>query len=153
MKKIPVPYLGVLITAIVLIGVVLGLVFANRPSQQPVSVEDESVFEAEEEEIPSVDDSVIATITGRTEGTIRIEGVPEDTEEIEYELSYNTKNGSIEGVFGTMTPEGDTAEAKVTFGTCSSGVCRYHDIDGEVSGVFIFSGGYGKKMLETKITL
>ena len=104
--------------------------------------------------IPTVDSSVKVSIEGSTEATISLSGIPADTKEIEYELSYETKSGSIEGVFGKIEVDGSSqAEEEVTFGTCSSGVCRYHEIDGPINGVFKFSGSYGERLLETSFDL
>lgn len=135
--------------------VIIGFLLTRSQNAKPVKEDQESVFEEPAEEVPPVSDSVKVSIKGRTEAEITILGVPDGTEEIEYELSYNTKSGSIEGVFGTMTPDasGTKATEEVTFGTCSSGVCRYHEIDGPVSGTFIFSGDYGKQMLEQEFDL
>lgn len=44
---------------------------------------------------------------------------------VSYTLSYNT-NGVPQGVVGSITPTADTASRELLFGTCSSGVCRYH---------------------------
>ena len=45
---------------------------------------------------------------------------------VSYTLSYQT-NGKNEGVAGTIRPQGTGAmQRELLFGTCSSGVCRYH---------------------------
>lgn len=45
---------------------------------------------------------------------------------VSYTLSYQT-NGKDEGVAGTIDPAGQASIAReILFGTCSSGVCRYH---------------------------
>lgn len=45
---------------------------------------------------------------------------------ISYTLSYRT-NGVDQGVAGTIDPGGQTSLSReLLFGTCSSGVCRYH---------------------------
>lgn len=143
--------IGAVVIIIVLVG---GFTFMRRNSvPQADSQEKESVFEEPAEDIPAVDSSVIATIKGKTDAVITIENIPEGTDAIEYELSYNTAAGSIEGVFGTIEVTGDTAEEEITFGTCSSGVCRYHTIEGAVNGTFIFSGSYGEQMLEQEFEL
>jgi hypothetical protein len=109
----------------------------------------DSVFEDPSEVIPTVSSSVKATITGNTEAVIKITGIPKGTKEIEYELSYNTESGSIEGVFGTIdVKSGDSVEEEIIFGTSSSGVNRYHKIDGPVKGTFKFTGSYGQQILE-----
>jgi len=114
-----------------------------------------TVFDKPTSVIPTVDSSVQAEVEGDKDAVLTIKGVPEGTEEIEYELSYNTKNGSIEGVLGSITVEKgeDTVEEEFVFGTSSSGVTRYHEIDGKVKGIFKFSGEYGQKLLEKEFTL
>lgn len=123
----------------------------NKTSQS--ADEKESVFEQPDEVIPTVDSSVKVSIKGTTDAVITVEGIPDGTETIEYELSYNTKSGSIEGAIGMIQVKGSKAEEDVTFGTCSSGVCRYHEIEGPVSGNFVFEGSYGKQMLEQEFNL
>lgn len=143
--------IGAVVIILVLFG---GFALMNRnANQNSETKEKESVFEEPSEDIPPVDPSVQATIKGRTDAVITIENIPEGTESIEYELSYNTASGSIEGVFGMIDVEGSTAEEEITFGTCSSGVCRYHEIEGDVSGTFIFSGTYGEQLLEQEFAL
>lgn len=45
---------------------------------------------------------------------------------VNYSLSYET-NGKTEGVGGTIKSSGSSyASRELTFGTCSSGTCRYH---------------------------
>lgn len=45
---------------------------------------------------------------------------------VSYTLSYQT-NGREEGVAGSIDPlSGNSASRSLDFGTCSSGVCRYH---------------------------
>ncbi len=143
-----------IIGAVVLVLVVVAGVFLmNRGNAAQEAQDKESVFDEPSEVIPTVDSSVKVSIKGTTDAMITVEGIPGGTDSIEYELSYNTKSGSIEGVFGIIEVKGSKAEEEVTFGTCSSGVCRYHEIDGPVSGTFIFSGDYGEKMLEQEFEL
>jgi len=140
---------------IIFLLIVVGLFFYMKvkPSGQSAEKKD-SVFEEPTEVIPTVDSSVKVSIEGSTEATISLSGIPAETKEIEYELSYETKSGSIEGVFGKIEVDGSSeAEEEVTFGTCSSGVCRYHEIDGPINGVFKFSGSYGERLLETSFDL
>ncbi len=125
----------------------------KQTSTKQEAVEKDSVFEEPAEDILPVDASVVATIKGKTDAVITIANVPEGTESIEYQLIYSTQSGSSEGVIGQMVVEGTTAEKEITFGTCSSGVCRYHDIVGKVSGTFVFTGSYGERMLEQEFDL
>jgi len=147
MKTIPRQYLivsGVIVSLLVIIG------FFMFGQDKVENAEDKkTVFGEPAEVIPTVDSSVKAVIEGSKDAVITISGIPAGTKEIEYELSYNTKSGSIEGVFGSIDIDGDSkVSEEITFGTCSSGVCRYHSIDGSVKGTFKFTGSYGKKLLE-----
>ncbi len=48
------------------------------------------------------------------------------TSEVTYTLSYQT-NGKDEGVYGSIdSSAGNSVTRELLFGTCSSGVCRYH---------------------------
>ena len=147
MKTIPRQYLivsGVIVSLLVIIG------FFMFGQDKVENAEDKkTVFGEPTEVIPTVDSSVKAVIEGSKDAVITISGIPAGTKEIEYELSYNTKSGSIEGVFGSIDIDGDSkVSEEITFGTCSSGVCRYHSIDGPIKGTFKFTGSYGKKLLE-----
>ena len=146
-SSIPKQYVVVGVVIIILVAGAISFMVKGTASSKEKG-EKESVFEELAPNIPPVDSSVKASLKGKTESVITIKGVPDGTDMIEYELSYSTKEGSIEGVFGTIEVDGDEAKEEVTFGTCSSGVCRYHNIDGPVSGVFKFSGDYGDQILE-----
>lgn len=128
-------------------------IFQLKPKSQKPK-EKESVFEKTPVAIPTVDSSVVVEIKGKTEAVIDITGIPDDTESIEYQLTYSTISGGEEGVLGQIDKiKNSTAKKNITFGTCSSGVCRYHDIDGPVVGVFKFSGTYGERLLEKNFDL
>ena len=50
-----------------------------------------------------------------------------NAKKITYMLNYET-NGKQEGVAGTITAaDGNSTSRDLLFGTCSSGVCRYHE--------------------------
>lgn len=159
MNNIPRHYLliGGILLFVVLIGT--GYVLSQRNAQANADKK-ESVFEEPEDVIPTVDSSVKVSIKGRTEAVITVEGIPEGTEEIEYQLTYNKKNliegeGLQDGVLGRIQVKQGVKKVQedVTFGTCSSGVCRYHDIDGPVHAVFLFTGSYGEKILEKDLSV
>lgn len=145
---------GVIIVLVAIIGFTM---FGGKGQEQ--AEDKESVFEEPSEVIPTVDSSVQVSIDGATEAVITVEGIPAGTTEIEYQLTYNKKNlikgeGLQDGVFGRIDVDnGDSVEEEVTFGTCSSGVCRYHDIDGPIKGTFKFTGSYGQQLLEKEFTV
>lgn len=142
---------------LVLVSAIAFMMFRGKDNQE--STEKETVFAQPEDVIPTVDSSVKVTIEGKTEGVITIKGIPKGTTEIEYQLTYKKKNlvegeGVQDGLLGRVKLKGeDSIEEEITFGTCSSGVCRYHDIDGPITGSFLFTGSYGKKILDQKFDL
>ena len=154
MNNIPKQYL--IVGGVIIIIVIAAIAIITTQGKNNNSAkEKETVFEEPAEVIPTVDSSVSVEIEGNTEGTITVEGIPAGTEEIEYELVYDTKAGQPEGAFGKIdVKKGSTStEEEITFGTCSSGVCRYHEIVGSVKGTFKFSGSYGERLLEKEFDL
>ena len=140
---------------IIIILLAVGVFFyvKSKPSKQNAQ-EKKSVFEEPTEIIPTVDSSVKVDIEGSKDAVIKISGIQTGTDSIEYQLTYATASGGNEGVLGVITKiTNSKAEKDITFGTCSSGVCRYHEIDGPVTGVFKFSGTYGDRLLETTFEL
>lgn len=143
-----------IIGGLVLVVIAVGVWFFTRTTPQTAkNVENESVFEEPNETIQILEDSVEITIKGKTDAEISVKNIPANTKSISYELSYNTKSGSVEGVFGMIDVDNANATEQITFGTCSSGVCKYHQIDGTVKGIFIFEGSYGQKMREQEFAL
>ncbi len=141
-------------TVVVLLIAIAIYVMTGTGKNSQEAEDKDTVFKKPTNVIPTVDSTVMVEIEGDKDAVITIKGVPEGTEDIEFELSYPTKNGSVEGVFGSIEVDGeDMVEKEVTFGTESSGVKRYHEIDGDVSGIFKFSGEYGQKMLEKEFSL
>ena len=84
--------------------------------------------------ISSVDSSVKVNVEGTNqnrEANLSVSAIPAGTTTIDYELSYNTESQGLQGVIGTITLTGEnTAEKKLTLGTCSSGTCVYHKVVG-----------------------
>ncbi len=155
MKEIPKMYL--VVTGIVVLIAVGAFFFAvsRQKTNNAEKNEKKTVFEEVPQAIPTVDSSVKVDIKGNTQATMTVSGIPNGTEAIEYELTYDTASGSVEGVFGSIEFEpGDrSAEEEFIFGTSSSGVNRYHSIKGAVKGTFKFSGDYGEKILEKEFNL
>ncbi len=111
-----------------------------------------------EELIPTVDPSVkidlVATVPGK-ELTLTVSNLPEGTTDVEYSLSYETVKQGIQGVIGTVsTADGETEYTKeLTLGTCSSGTCVYHDVDGPIRLSLKFNGSYGERIFEKDFNL
>lgn len=141
------------ILLLIVLAVSSYFIFFNKSTDKNQKKKEASVFEEAQEELIEVDKSVEITIKGKTEAEIKITAVPKGTSDISYQLSYNTKSGSVEGVFGSMDITDDEATKEITFGTCSSGACRYHEIDGPISGNFIFTGSYGERVRNQEFEL
>lgn len=136
--------------ATVAILLLVGLSVLSKGKTQRV---DKATPTPTEELIPTVDPNVKvnlkATATGK-EVTLLVQGIPKGTTSIEYELSYNTVRQGIQGVLGTVMLEGGETEYEkdLTLGTCSSGTCVYHDVDGKITLSLRFTGSYGEKIFQ-----
>ena len=102
--------------------------------------------------IPTVDQSVKVSFTSQANGhevLLKTEGIPSDTQSVDYELSYQTAAQGLQGVIGTVELSGkNTFEKKLTLGTCSSGTCVYHQVVGKINLTLKFTGGYGEKIYQ-----
>lgn len=143
MEKNKLIILGAVVVSVIL---VLFLVFRKQPAQ--------TVRQAEiiptEIIIPTIDSAVqvnLTTVAGKKEVKLTINEIPIGTQSIEYELSYQTKNKALQGIIGTITVnEEKKYEKKLTLGTCSSGTCVYHEVDGAIKLNLKFNGEYGERM-------
>jgi len=98
--------------------------------------------------LPSIDPSVkvdVVPLNLNREIKLTISHIPNGTHEIEYIISYETKDGGLQGVNSTAQIEGDGFEKKITLGTCSSGSCVYHQVKGKIRVELSFRGDYGEK--------
>lgn len=102
--------------------------------------------------IPTIDSSVkvdlISFLPGK-EVMLAIENIPVGTEAIDYELSYQTKKQGYQGIIGTIQVDNNiNYQKKLTLGTCSSGTCVYHQVEGKIKLTLKFTGSYGEKIFE-----
>lgn len=120
---------------------------------------------------PTVDSSVRVDLksTKKGEAVLSINNAPKETKSIEFEMSYLVINqdtgdggGTVsQGAIGKCDESngvwecGEPAETgrKIILGTCSSGVCRYHNISGPIKVSLKFSGSYGDKSFTKEYTL
>jgi len=139
---------------IVLVIVVIIVVNLNKTKTEKKSVINPTEIESV---VPTTDSSTVATLTssnGGKEVVLKIDGIPNGTTTIDYELSYSTKQQGFQGVIGTISSEKESVfEKKITLGTCSSGKCVYHEVVGSIKTTLKFNGGYGEKILEKEFTL
>jgi len=114
--------------------------------------------------LPTVDSSVKVNLisTKKGEAVLSIESAPNSTKLIEFEMSYLVVNEDTGEGGGTVSQgaigkcyevsnvwecgEPSQSGRKIILGTCSSGVCRYHNITGPINVSLKFSGNYGEKI-------
>lgn len=146
--------IGGTVAVVLIIGGVIFAFSGNSASEEEATAQED---ETANEPIPTVDPSVEVTLDSINDGEdvqITVDNVPSGTEEIEVEISYERNEPELDqpindGSFDVMRPDGNTAETEIKLGTCSSGVCRYHDLTtGEIRTVLLFSGEYGEQIYE-----
>lgn len=138
----------------ILVLLIVGYLFfrKSKNSKQKI-VETEST----EEILPTVDSSVKVYLRGlnnNREVLLEITNIPNGTESIDYELSYQTTSKELKGIIGSVVMEEKSKiEKRLTLGTCSSGTCVYHQVAGKISLILKFSGNYGDKIFEKEYEL
>jgi hypothetical protein len=141
-----------------------GLYFMTRGSGK--SIESAKVQEIAPtptpDEVKPLDSNVKVTlksITPLKEVKLLIEGVPNKTRSIEYELQYVTKTKPSDGVFGNAKPKegsdffGTDFERSLNLGTCSRNVCRYSEITSPLTVRIRMEGEYGAQAAEKEFPL
>jgi len=125
-----------------------------------------------EEVMPTVDGSVEVDLKliKKGEASLTVENPPNGTDLIEFEITYMVLNSDIDEGNGEPVPQGaigkcykdngiwscgESADSsyKIILGTCSSGVCRYHNITGPLKVLLKFTGNYGSKIFEKEYNL
>lgn len=141
-----------IVAVILLIGIVVAIRMNTEVKPVPEVVNEEQM-----DVVPTVDKSTsigISSRPGSKEIQMKIFGIPRGTNSVEYELSYQTKEQGTQGVIGTVSKfDNDSLTKDITLGTCSSGRCVYHDLDGPMNVTVKFYGDYGEKMYENKFNL
>ncbi len=133
--------------------VLAGVVFFM--SMQKPKVVEKVTQEQSQDVIPTVDASTKVDaefFNGKKELKLKVSGIPKGTESIEAEVMYKTKQNIDQGTFGQIAlATGESS--KMTLGTCSSGRCVYHDVEGPIQVTIKFSGEYGEKVLSKNFSL
>ncbi|PIU37242.1 hypothetical protein COS77_01275 [Candidatus Roizmanbacteria bacterium CG06_land_8_20_14_3_00_34_14] len=132
-------------------------------SKNTVNKKDEQIVSSDNI-LPTVDSSVKVNLisTKKGEAVLSINSAPNGTKSIEFEMSYlvvnedNSEGGGAvsQGAIGKCYEASNVWECgepsqsgrKIILGTCSSGVCRYHNITGPIRVSLKFSGNYGEKI-------
>lgn len=163
LSKINKSYLIAGIIFVLVIGIVAIVIFSSG-AEEEVSAEEEKTAEKPEvmDVIPTVDSSVKVDLEGianNTKVVVTVENAPEGTEDVEMDMSYERTEKGMEqpvqdGSFHTIDIIKGKGEVEVDLGTCSSGVCRYHNLtDGEIRVQMKFIGSYGEKIYENVFQL
>ncbi len=103
--------------------------------------------------IPTVNPSVQVDLKAQNTGKqveLSIGGIPDGTQTIEYEISYNASNRESPGIYSVLTVDPGERNWSKTFdvGTCSSGKCIYDTVVGGMKVQLKFSGSYGEQIFE-----
>lgn len=145
------------IVIFILIFGFIGVQIASKGSKKQESKTEKEGVLPESREIPTVDASVkvdLASVKNGREVLLSIDGIPDGTAEIEYELSYLAKGDLPKGVIGTIKMNSkNSIERQITLGTCSSGTCIYDEGVQSVKVSLKFNGDYGSKIFEKEFDL
>jgi hypothetical protein len=128
-------------------------VYAKKSYQ---SGQNQALITPTSESLPLVDSSVkveLMPLNSNREVNLKITNVPKETNEIEYVITYETKNGALQGVNSTAKVNGTIFEKKITLGTCSSGTCVYHQVKDKIKVELLFKGSYGEKYFTNEYDL
>lgn len=143
--------IGLLVGGVLIVA--LGIFFFM--SQQKPKVVEQVVENTAEDVIPTVDASTKVEaefFNGKREMQLQVSGMPQGTESVEAQIMYKTKQNIDQGTFGQIDVNTGMS-SKMTLGTCSSGRCVYHDVDGSIQVTIKFSGEYGEKVLTKDFSL
>lgn len=149
-----------MVAAVVLLvfGVGFFLVRGNGSNKADEEANEEVLPDIEV--LPTVADTVKVKITSdakKQEASLSVTGVPEGTESIEYELSYDADIDGEKvpkGVIGTIEFDGkEPVKRQITLGTCSSGTCKYDKGIASIKASLKFTGSYGGQLFEGEFEL
>lgn len=141
------------LVAIVIVLAVVGIgLFALSRLNGGFGNKEKSSILPQNEIFPTVPASVKVNLSAdskKQEATLTISGIPNGTESIEYELSYEAQGGIPKGVIGTIEPDGEsTVDRQITLGTCSSGTCVYDKGIKSIKVTLRFDGEKGTQIFE-----
>lgn len=146
------------VAAILLVLVVGGFLLTRTGGSGKQSSKLDSLPDVEV--IPTVGPEVKVNLKAdklKHEVTMTIAGVPDGTNSIEYEFSYDkiVDGESIpDGAIGTIEFDGeDPVSRDITLGTCSAKVCKYHDGVKQIKVVLKFQGDYGAKLFQDQFEI
>ncbi|GIW63159.1 MAG: hypothetical protein KatS3mg091_852 [Patescibacteria group bacterium] len=137
----------VVLSVLAIFAVVLVFFLSRRPAD-PTSQDQPATNADNQYQLPPDTDVVIEKLANNSINLL-VSNIPESTDSIEYEITYNTKDGVTQGVIGTITDVvADNLKKEIFLGTCSSGSCVTHTVKDKISVLLRFTGGYGSGVLE-----
>lgn len=153
MKLTQKKFLLILLISVILVILIMILSLSDKKK----SSEKQAAISPTEELIPTVDSSVKVELIAQESNQgvlLKVANLPQGTESIDYELSYQTKSQGLQGVIGTIDVlNNNRFEKKILLGTCSSGTCVYHQVVGKIKLNLKFNGVYGEKIFEKEFEL
>jgi len=141
---------AVAVAALILIAIAV-VMLKPQPVAPNKSAASNGLDNSGEAVIPTVTSEtkvMLTAVNNRHSVQLDIKGIPNQTQTIEYSLSYHTKQQGLQGIIGTITLENNATDyqLKRDLGTCSSGTCIYHDVVGKITVELKFNGNYGQKL-------
>lgn len=117
-----------LLPVILIIIVIITVLWIFQKSTR--TKEESSIIPTPTIVLPTISESVNVSLTAKNNNrtvVLKISNIPENTEIIEYELTYQTDSSLPRGVLGKITVAGDKEITRddIVLGTCSSGKCVY----------------------------
>ncbi|NCO88611.1 hypothetical protein AUK04_04910 [Candidatus Roizmanbacteria bacterium CG2_30_33_16] len=111
-----------------------------------------------EKPFPTLDSSFKVDLVGMNNNKkikLTMFGIPKSTESIEYSLSYQTKQQGLQGIIGTIELKKNESDFVLErdLGTCSSGTCIYHTVEGNIMVELKLSGKYGESLFSKDYSL
>lgn len=151
-----------IIAIVLVVGVIITFAaiffMTSGSSENDISDEPQKDVLVEEDILPTVDSSVAVSMTLSNDGReieFGVENIPNGTNSVEYEMSYQTEGQGLQGLIGEieLEPGENAIEKMITAGTCSSGKCVYHEITSDIEVLLKFNGEYGERIYENSFTL
>ena len=144
----------IVVALVILLGVAGMMVISNKNKKSP----EKTYTQTPSSVVPTVDSSVKVTIEeGKEKGYIvlNIDGIPTDTDTIEYEFTYDTKEQGLQGsINDPVSVKGKKTFSKEVFlGTQSGKAKTYHEVVGPIRVALLFNGTYGSKSFEKEYEL
>jgi hypothetical protein len=153
MKKIII----ISVIVITVIGLILGVIYKIQ-NQQPQAQTEEEVIPTPTIVLPTVSENIKVDLTagsGKQNVILKVSGLTDDIQSIEYEITYQTGAGLARGVLGKITLNGEKEITRndIVLGTCSSGKCVYDTGVNEVNLSLKFNTKNSSSIFQKTYTL